>query len=135
MSLWKMVTMENDMSMYHYGKCHYGKCHYGKCHYGKRRGAYQSIEVLTKSHIGIQINNSFLVRISNYLPCRDSNCRPPSSQSNVLPTELSCLDNLPYNLYSGANHIPLFSQRPLFYHCSIGKPFLRPDQFAFKYLS
>ena len=24
MSLWKMVTMENDMSMYHYGKCHYG---------------------------------------------------------------------------------------------------------------
>ena len=25
MSLWKNVTMENDMSMYHYGKCHYGK--------------------------------------------------------------------------------------------------------------
>ena len=25
MSLWKMVTMENDISMYHYGKCHYGK--------------------------------------------------------------------------------------------------------------
>ena len=39
MSLWKMVTMENDMYMYHYGKCHYGKCHYGKCLYRKRHGA------------------------------------------------------------------------------------------------
>ena len=84
-----MVAMENDMSMYHYGKCHYGKCHYGK-----RRGAYQSIEVLTKSHIQIQINNSFLVRINNYLPCRDSNCWPPSYQANILPTELSCFDKL-----------------------------------------
>ena len=34
MSLWKMVTMENDMPMYHYGKCHYGK----------RRGASIVIE-------------------------------------------------------------------------------------------
>ena len=89
MSLWKMVAMENDMSMYHYGKCHYGKCHYGK-----RCGAYQSIEVLTKSHIQIQINNSFLVRINNYLPCRESNRRPPAYEDKALPTELSCLDSL-----------------------------------------
>ena len=27
---------------------------------------------------------------------------------------------LPYNLYSGTKHIPLFSQRPLYFHCYIG---------------
>ena len=51
----------------------------------------QSIEVLTDSHIGIQINNFFLVIINNSFSCRDSNRWPPAHQVNMLPTELSCL--------------------------------------------
>ena len=35
---------------------------------------------------------------------------------------------LPYNLYSGAKHIPLFSQRPFDFHNSIGAFLLRKDK-------
>ena len=31
---------------------------------------------------------------------------------------------LPHNLYSGAKHIPLSSQRPFHFHCSIGALFI-----------
>ena len=39
--------------------------------------------------IWIWINNSFLVRINNSLPSRDSNLWPPAHQANMLPTKLS----------------------------------------------
>ena len=38
---------------------------------------------------------------------------------------------LKHNLYSGAKHFPLFSQRPFHFHCSIAAPlFCRDKQYT-----
>ena len=43
--------------------------------------------------------------------------------------EEQLVDKVPHNLYSGAKHIPLFSQRPFHFHCSMGAFLMRPGKF------